>query len=364
MSKSRCRRILYVAPSCSVHTRKWCDWFCARGYEVHVATFDRDEINGAITHHMGTVARPDSNDGAKLAYLAAIRELKRIEREVNADIVHVHYASSYGTIASFALEGPYFLSVWGADVYDFPKKSPFHRALIRRSLRKASYLMSTSRAMAEEASSYTDKRFEITPFGVDPEVFFPSEKEDREGFVVGTVKGLSSKYGIDILLRACALVLAKCPELPLKVKIAGKGPDERNLKDLACELGIEHKVEWLGFVEPADVPSVWQSLDVAVVPSILESESFGVSAVEAQACAVPVIVSDIPGLLEATDSQARVVVPRGDADALSSAIIDLYRDLSKRRLLGERGRDYVVNHLSLVSCFESIERCYAEAIGD
>ena len=53
--------------------------------------------------------------------------------------------------------------------------------------------------MAEEASLYTDKRFEITPFGVDTEKFFPSEKEDRESFVVGTVKGLSSKYGIDIL---------------------------------------------------------------------------------------------------------------------------------------------------------------------
>ena len=79
MSQSRCRRILYVAPSCSVHTRKWCDWFCTQGYEIHVATFDQDEINGAIMHRMGTAARPDSNDGAKLAYLAAIHELKRIE---------------------------------------------------------------------------------------------------------------------------------------------------------------------------------------------------------------------------------------------------------------------------------------------
>lgn len=356
------RSILYVAPSCSVHTRKWCDWFSAKGYDVHVATFDQDGIDGAIVHHMGTTAKPDSADGAKLAYLTAIRELRRIEKDVNANIVHVHYASSYGAVASFALVKPYFLSVWGADVYDFPKKSFFHRALIRRSLKKASYLMSTSNAMAEEAALYTDKRFEITPFGVDTERFFPSEKRDVESFVVGTVKGLSSKYGIDVLLRACALALTRCPDLPLKVRIAGKGPDERSLRELACDLGIGNRVEWLGFVEPANVPSVWQSLDIAVVPSILESESFGVSAVEAQACGIPLIVSAIPGLIEATNpGKSSSLVAPGDYENLGTEIVRLYNDFGLRESMGIAGRQYVEDRYSLDKCFAIVERAYKEA---
>ena len=113
------------------------------------------------------------SDIQKLSYFRTISQAKALIKEVNPDIVHAHYASSYGTICSFACKRPYYLSVWGSDVYEFPQKSFLHKAILKRSLDKATWIMSTSRAMAVETHKYTSKEIAITPFGVDMSLFNP-----------------------------------------------------------------------------------------------------------------------------------------------------------------------------------------------
>lgn len=351
-------RILYIAASSSVHTQKWCQWFAGRGHDVHVATFDSDEIPGVTVHHMKQSPKAGASDPRKIAYLSRAAELRRIVAGVRPHIVHAHYASSYGALAALAVEQPYYLSVWGSDVYEFPRRSPLHRALLKYALKKATWLMSTSQAMANEASRYTDKAFDITPFGVDTRVFrpLPQEKPAPDHFTVGTVKGLDPKYGIATLLEGCALALLDKPGMPLRVRIAGKGPQEGELRELAAELGMAERIEWLGFVDAPRVPAVWRSLNVAVVPSA--AESFGVAAVEAQACGVPVVVSSIPGLMEATCPAARIVIDCGDAAAVGRSLVDLYDHPERRCSMGEAGRLFVNDHLALAPCFERVERSY------
>ena len=340
-------RILYIAASCSVHTQKWCQWFASRGHDVHVATFDSDEIPGVTVHHMRQSSRVGASDPRKIAYLSRAAELRRIVVGLRPDIVHAHYASSYGALAALAVVQPYYLSVWGSDVYEFPRRSPLHRALLKYALRRATWLMSTSQAMADETSQYTDKTLDITPFGVDTEVFRPLQQcgSPSGTFTVGTVKALSPKYGISTLLKGCAIALQSRPDMPLRIRIAGKGPQEQELKELAVELGIASRVEWLGFVDASRVPAIWQSLDVALIPS--EAESFGVAAVEAQACGVPVIISDIPGLMEAACPEARLVVNCGDAAAVGRALVNLYDHPERRQSMGKMGCQFVSDRFAL-----------------
>ena len=84
----------------------------------------------------------------------------------------------------------------------------------------------------------------------------------------------------------------------MQLRIAGKGPQENEYKALAKELGIENITNWLGFIPQEQAALAWACMDCGILPSESESESFGVSAVEAQACCTPVIISDIPGLME------------------------------------------------------------------
>lgn len=96
-------------------------------------------------------------------------------------------------------------------------------------------------------------------------------------------------------------------------------------------------------------------MDCAVIPS--ESESFGVSAVEAQACSCPVIISNIPGLMEATKPGiTSLVVDKGDAQGISNCIKSLIFDYNLRIKMGQDGRRYVYKEYEYYRCFKKIEK--------
>jgi len=356
-------RICFFAPANSSHTQKWCTWFSERGHEVHVVSFDNGEIDGVIIHSLGANANASGRDLQKLRYFFATKKLRKTIDSIAPDVLSVHYATSYGATAALAGIKPYFLSVWGSDIYAFPRKSIFHRLLLKFSLRKADYLLSTSHAMAEEAGRYTNREFFITPFGVDVKLFSP-EKRNREDkdFVLGTIKGLNEKYGIDYLLKAVALVRTQHPELPLKLRIAGKGEKEQEYKQLAETLGISDITTWLGYISQEQAAQEWANMDLAVIASTA-MESFGVSAVEAQACGVPVIVSDVPGLMEATSpGESSLVVPRKNEKELAESIFELYSNAEKRKYMGRLGIEFVNKNYSLDVCFKRVEDLFIKQL--
>lgn len=357
------KKICFIASSLSTHTQKWCRHFIEGGQEVHVVTFDNASIPGVEMHYLEGAALPGGGDMGKLAYLFYAPQVSRLIRSLKPDIVHAHYATSYGAVAALAGSHPFFLSLWGSDVFDFPRRSALHRLLLKWTLKKADWIMSTSKAMAEEARLYTNKKILITPFGVDLDAFSPRSKTEHNGeFVVGTVKLLAAPYGIDTLLRGCAVAQKLEPDIPMSIRIAGAGPDEGRLRQLCRDLGLEGKTEWMGYVDPEFVPDVWRSLDLAIIPS--NSESFGVSAVEAQACGVPLVVSSIPGLMEATNpGESSSLVAPGDYEALGREIVRLYNDPHLREAMGIAGRKYVEDRYSLDKCFEIVERAYKERKG-
>lgn len=353
-------RICFIAPANNYHTKKWCNWFIKNGDEVHVISFIKDTIDGATVHYINTGATATSSDRQKIRYLFHGREIRKIIKEIQPDIINAHYASSYGAATALAGINNFFLSVWGLDIYDFPRKSFIHKKLIEFTLSRASHIMSTSKAMAEETHKYTRKPIEITPFGVDMDLFNPSKRNRSDGnFVIGNIKKLTSKYGIDYLLKAVAIVKEDRPDIPIKVRIAGNGPEEQTLKKLSKDLNLTEIVTWLGFISQTEAANEWANFDVGVISSVSSSESFGVSAVECQASSVPVIITDPLGLQEATiPGKTSIVVPRKNEKALAEAIIDLYDHPEKRKNMGAAGRAFVASEYELNKCFKHIDEIF------
>ena len=347
-------KICFLAPANSAHTKKWCGYFVSQGHEVHVVSFYDEKIDGVQLHYINTGANANGGDGQKLKYLLKAGAVRKVVKKIAPDVVNVHYATSYGTVAALSGLKNYILSIWGSDIFEFPQKSPLHRLLLKFSLARAKYLFSTSKAMAEEAGKYTKKAFEITPFGVNMDLFTPDKRNDNHSdFVIGTVKSLAPAYAIDLLLKAAALVKKEQPHIPLKVRIAGNGPCQQAYQQLATQLGIDSISHWLGFIPQEQAAVEWANMDVAVICS--NNESFGVSAVEAQSCGCPVIISDIPGLMEATNpGVTSIVVPRQDERALADALVALYHDEALREQMGAAGRAYVAENYELNLCFQNI----------
>lgn len=352
-------KICFLAPANSYHTKKWCEYFVSKGHEVHVISFINEKIDNVFVHYIDTHATVNDSDIKKIKYLLSVRRVKKIVRDIKPDIINAHYATSYGMVASLC-KFKFILSVWGSDVYNFPKKSIFHKLYFKYIVKKAKYIFSTSNAMAEELKKYTSKKIYITPFGVKMDLFNSNKKDNRykNHFTIGTVKSLEEKYGIRYIIEAAGILKKEIPNL--KVIIAGSGKLENELKNLSKEKGIE--ANFLGLISQEEAASLWANLDVAIISSIEDSESFGVSVIEAQASSLPVIITNVPGLLETTSPDSRMVVEKKNALQIVNCIKELYNNKELRATLGKNGRNYVFKNYEYKNCFKHIEDIFKDII--
>jgi len=353
-------KICYLADINSAHTHKFLNYFVKKGYDIHVISLGKGEYNGVKVHSLDiedNVMKGKSEKG-KVGYLKKIKKVKELINEIKPDILHAHYASSYGLLGALANYHPYIISVWGSDVYDFPIKSPIHKMIIKYNLKKADYILSTSNVMKKETEKYTNKEIKVTPFGVDINKFYPNKVESDE-IIIGTIKTLEEKYGVQYLVKAFKQVKEENKDLDIKLRIGGKGSQEDYLKNLCRELNIENDVTFLGFVKPDDVIKEFQRFDISVFPSTLDSESFGVAAVESEACGTPVIVSNVGGLMESTKpNETSLVIEKKSVEDLAEKLNILVRDKDLRIKMGKAARKFVEDNYSLEKNFEYINKIY------
>lgn len=297
----------------------------------------------------------------KVLYFKSLKSIKRKIKEFQPDIVHAHYASSYGLLGALAGFHPYIISVWGSDVYSYPKAGNIYKRLLKYSLRKADMVLSTSRCMAEETNRYTSKKIGITPFGVDTDFFKPLAKNASDSLVIGTVKTLSPNYGIDLLIRAFAQVVKQNPDKPLSLQIVGDGPEKENLQNLCCELQIQDHVQFLGFIANENLPQIYNGIDIFVALSF--SESFGVVAIEAMSCGCPVVASDAEGFCEVIkDGETGIIVPRNNPEAAAQAIQALIDNPERRHQMGIAGRQHVQQLYDWNKNVETMKQYYQELL--
>lgn len=348
--KNNTNRILLLADINSTHIQKWALALAEKGIEIGLFSFtklgidwikDRENIKILFTPAEQDIPKIFS----KAIYPFLLPELKRAIKEFKPDILHAHYASSYGFVGALSGFHPYIISAWGSDVFNFPKISPLHKWVFKFSLGRADKICSTSHIMKEEIKNYTNNDISVIPFGIDMDVYKPFHAHhvfNDDAIVIGTVKALEEKYGIGYLLDAFALLRKRARGYCLKLLIVGKGSSEAMLKHKIKELGLEADVVFTGFIPPAEIPFYQNMLSIGVYPSIDKSESFGVSAVEAMACEKAVVVSDIGGLPEVVlGGVTGLIVPAANADELAKALEVLVKDEQKRFKLGREGRKRV-----------------------
>lgn len=344
-------KVLFLADGSSIHTKRWVNSLIEKGATIHL--FSLKPVNAAdYPDHDFTFTQFNLQKRfgglSKLNYLKVLPELKKVIREFKPDILHAHFATSYGLLGALSGFHPFILSVWGSDVFDFPKKSFLHRSILEYNLKKADRILSTSHVMAEETRIYTDKEIEVTPFGIDTVKFAPEKAEraaltpfGEDDIVVGTIKLLEEKYGINYLIEAFSIVSQKHPELPLKLLIVGDGSERKNLENLSETLGIKEKVYFAGMADYSEVPYFNNVLDVYAALS--NYESFGVAIIEAQSCGKPVVVSNAGGLPEVVeDGETGFVVEKKNAAAAAEKLEKLVLDAGLRDRMGKAGRERVL----------------------
>jgi glycosyltransferase involved in cell wall biosynthesis len=210
----------------------------------------------------------------------------------------------------------------------------YEKAILPRVFRRADALVASSPASL--AHRVPGSRI-ITP-GVDTDVFSPDGRPHGNTLLyVGRLDRTSAWKGVDVLLEAFAAVASKHPRARLRIVGSGDALDDHRVH--ARVLGIAQRVEFTGQLAAGDLVRAYREARMLVLPSRTESESFGMTLIEAMACGRPVVgsaVGGIPSVVE--DGRTGLLVPPGDTGALAAACTRLLADDELCAELGARGR--------------------------
>lgn len=331
-------RIAVIANGRSVHTRRWCASMVRRGHEVHLFTVRESGVDGIVEHVIRGPALGLGGVAAGYARMAV--GLRRRLRALDPDVVHAHYATTNGVTAALAGVYPLVLFIWGTDVEGGGEiDMPFVRdRTLRRVFSRCDLVLSTSAHMAEVVREQVPARvpLEVVPWGVDLDAFHPRRGERREGPLrLGFIKTFRELYAPGDLLEAFARVSVDHPDVTLRM--AGGGPLLDATRERVRTLGLADRVELPGPIPRDTVPDALRDLDVLINCSVMES--YGVVILEAAACGVPSVVTDVGGVHEVcVPDETCLMVPPGDVPALARALDRLIRDEALRDALGRAGR--------------------------
>jgi glycosyltransferase involved in cell wall biosynthesis len=359
------QKILLLADSASPHTQKWALSLARKGYVIGIFSLNKSrykwyeaEENIKILYEPEEFINPASAK-TKLRYLSLVPKLYTILGYFQPDVVHAHYATSYGLLGSLSGFHPFVLSVWGSDAFEFPDRSIFHKWLLKFNFRRADTILATSVALKQRIGKYTRKRVGIVPFGVDTSVFRPVTLPEKQSgaIYIGMVKALEEKYGLAVILEAMQALKKKYPQMSLKLLLVGEGEGFEYYREKVKSMGLDDTVILTGKIPHEKIHYYHNLIDIFLNVSIV-NESFGVSVLEAMACGKPVIVSDAPGLMEIVTSESAIIVPKGNSTELLSAIEKLVNDAELRKQMGEEGRKHVQLNYEFRQSLEIMDNSY------
>ena len=345
-------KILILSDASSIHTLKWVSSLRKEGFKLQIFSFFKPDeeakkkysklrvkvISSELKSKIKNLREPNLS---KIKYIQSLPILKKVIAKFDLDIVHAHYASSYGVIGYLTRFKPFILSVWGSDICDFPYKNKLNKWILNQVIKNSNLICSTSLAMKRIIEKdYMRFDIEIVPFGVDTKVFRP-KIIDEDVFTVGTIKSIESHNGINCIIDAAKIIIHE-HGIKINFLIVGDGLLKKSMEQKALKLHLEDYIEFVGFVPHNKVLEYYNKLSVFIAVS--ERESFGVSILEAAACGLPSITSNIGGLIEVNcHNETGIIIEPKNPKKLAESILKLYKEKSLREKYGKRARERVIN---------------------
>lgn len=209
-----------------------------------------------------------------------------------------------------------------------------------------------------------ENKIEVIPFGVDTGFFNCNERGNdirkKLGIKQGDIVIISTRpffghYNIDCLIKAIPKIVKKHNNVKFVIK--GKGPLEDNLKKLASDLGVDRHIIFTNPVPYSEMARYLASADIYVSTSFLDSTS--VSLLEAMACGLPPITTNISGNREWIKNQVNGLLYRPkDHEALAESIIQLIEHEDMRKQFGERSHQIIMEKATWKECVSKMEAVY------
>jgi L-malate glycosyltransferase len=325
-------RILFAASARSPNTHSFVEGLVRLGHDAHIATLHPGDMPTGRVHVLGTAERGLSRVG----FVRAIPAFRRLHRRIRPDVTIGYYASSYGLLAA-TVSGPRVVATAGGDVFEEAQDSAIRRfaipLLARLALTRADLVLCWAPHLAEavERIGIPSSKILTLPRGIDTTVFAPGPALATPGVLrIISTRSLDAFYRPEMLVDALAILRADGVDATLE--LVGDGPAREELAARVGGLSLTPYVVFLGRVPPSLLAEALRraSVYVAVPPS----DGVSASLLEAMACGLVPVVSDIPANRTWIEHGANGLLveepptPRTIASALARALED--GDLARR----------------------------------
>lgn len=287
----------------------------ARGHEVHFITYAQPfrlpAFSPRIVFHEVSIGQYPLFQYPPYDLALAVR-MHEVATQQKLDLLHVHYAIPHATSAWLAkqmlLEAgvhlPVVTTLHGTDITIVGQDHSYH-AITKFSIEKSDRVTAVSDYLKDEtvrAFGCDNRRVEVIPNFVDPVVF---DRKRYDGALRQQLGGgrkvllhISNFRPVKRVTDVVQIFAAVRREIPSVLVMVGDGPDRSAAEEEARRLGVEADVRFLGKID--GVAPLLASADLYLLTT--DRESFGLSALEAQACGVPVLGYDVGGLPEVVQS--------------------------------------------------------------
>lgn len=337
----------------------------ALGHELAVVTsFGSHPETPAISTYAGLpIYRFDFRQPLADRDLPAIARLRReilaLKQEFNPDLIHIHFSDPfvYFHLASHAtFPCPTIVTIhMSTAVY-----RGGHDTLLGKLLRSAEWITGVSQTTLDEVHDLvpeTRDRSSVIYNGLELPAIAPTPLPFAPPRLLFLGRLVDFKH-CHFALETCAALQQQFPGLELLV--AGDGPEKRNLLELAARLGIHDRVQFLGWVDPDQVPTLINQATVLLIPSV-QVEALPLVAIQAGQQARPVIGSRIGGIPEIIrDGQTGFIIPPNDLKALIDRTAQLLSEPERAGAMGNRARANVIENFGMARYIQEYATLYEQ----
>jgi rhamnosyl/mannosyltransferase len=279
------------------------------------------------------------------------------------DITHLHFPYPVGEMSQLlAGRGRPYVITYHSDVVRQQAMLRLYRPILWRVLRGAARILATSDNYIA-SSAYLRllaARCVVVPLAVDPAPFLAAQPLLSPAAVPTLLFVGRHRYykGVDDLIRTLLV-------LPARLLVGGDGPMRPMWQALATQLGVADRVTFLGDVNDADLPRLYASADIFVLPASARAEAFGMVLLEAMAAGLPCITTELGTgtSFVVQNGVTGLVVPPRDPEDLAAAVNYLLMNEPQRRAMGQAGRARVLSDFTLPRLLERVEAVYQAVMG-
>ncbi|MGD8544875.1 MAG: N-acetyl-alpha-D-glucosaminyl L-malate synthase BshA [Candidatus Bathyarchaeota archaeon] len=339
----------------------------AKKHELHLVSYEKpvrleEEIDFSF-HKVELLSYPLFERVPCCYSLALISKLSEITRSNHLDIIHTHYAVPNATSAYLAKKicndsVKIVTTLHGTDSY-LVGSHPSYKEVTQFSMQNSDALTAVSEYLKERTLSDFDitRDIEVIPNFVDHHKFKKFERNRKEKTICHSSNFRRIKRIPDII--ETFKIISQ--EIECKLILIGDGPERIVAREMAKNLGISEKIEFLGNVK--NVQEIICTSDVFLLPS--EDESFGLAALEAMSCEVPVVATNVGGLKElVAHGGDGYLAEVGDVEMLARYSLKILTDSNLQEKLGRNARQKVLEKYTPHKIVPRYEVLYRETLDE